>query len=287
MILAQGVIWASLMPSTRVSYNTKIQEFLAFRGEHGLPNTWPIPPEHLMRFLLHLSQRGLAPRSMMLYLGAISFSSKALGWADATADFRVRRMVEGFRRGHPLQAFGRKPITPSIPCGLCDTFLHICSSEFKAALFRAVVLTLFWGAFRPGEVLAVSKAHPGDRIMKWEDCQLGGQVSLLLRKSKADQRGYGRWVHLRASMDRELCPCGLSGTTGVEHPLPGGWPFRHLDDTPLARYQFGCVFFKAIACLNLPVKSFGLHSFRIGAASTAGISQLRHPEDRAAGLRHV
>lgn len=51
-----------------------------------------------------------------------------------------------------------------------------------------MVFVLFFGAFRPREVLAVCKVNPGDRAMRWEDCQFGGErVSLLLRKSKADQ----------------------------------------------------------------------------------------------------
>lgn len=116
------------MPAYRVSYNNKIQEFLAFRGEYSLPSTWALPADHLMRFLLHLNQKGLSLRSMMLYLAAISFQSKALGWADTTVDFRVRRMIEGFRRGNPPRADDRLPITPSILCRLSATFTNICSS---------------------------------------------------------------------------------------------------------------------------------------------------------------
>lgn len=88
-----------------------------------------------MRFPLSLNERELAPRSLSLYLEAIAFQSKALGWADNTMDFRVRRMVEGFKRGAPQQADGRGPIIPTILLHLSRVSSTICLSEFKGELF--------------------------------------------------------------------------------------------------------------------------------------------------------
>lgn len=189
---AQEVTWASLAPDTRVSYVNKIQEFLSFWRASGVSNLWPVPVEHLMRFLLSLHNRGLSSRLLSLYLAAVAFQSKALGWADTTRDFRVRRMIKGFKRGTTQQADGRKPITPNILRGLSRAYSSICHSEFEAVLFRAASFVLLFRAFCPGEVLAVSKLCPSDRALRWEDCQIsGGRVSLLLRKSKTDQKRYG------------------------------------------------------------------------------------------------
>lgn len=61
------------------------------------------------------------------------------------------------------------------------------------------------------------------------------------------------------------------GTQGLqaEDPHERGLLFKHVDGTPLSRYQFSKVFLRALVSLNLTLRSFGLLSFRIGAASTA------------------
>lgn len=46
-----------------------------------------------------------------------------------------------------------------------------------------VSFVLFFRAFCPGEVLAVSKIRSEDKALCWEDCEIGsGKVFLLLRK---------------------------------------------------------------------------------------------------------
>lgn len=190
-----------------------------------------------MKFLLNLNERRLSPRSLSLYMVAIAFQFEALGWADNMTDFRVRGMVEGFKRRVPQQVDERKPITPSILWGLSRSFDTICQSGSAATLFRVVSFLMFFGAFHLGEVLAVSKLWPGNRALRWEDCQTGGgRVSLLLRKSKTNQQGYGRWIHLQASTDPGLCPVRALREYKQKAPEKGELLFKHVDDSPLSRY---------------------------------------------------
>ena len=44
--------------------------------------------------------------------------------------------------------------------------------------------------------------------------------------------------------------------------------FCHANGSPLTRYQFSAVLFKAIHAAGLPVSRFRTHSFRIGCATT-------------------
>lgn len=126
---------------------------------------------------------------MTLYLSAISFQSKASGWANNTSDFRVRPMIEGFTRQRPQQPDSCRPVTPSILQGLGNAFKVICTSEFEASLYKAAAFVLFFGAFRQGEVLAVSRNRPGDRALHWDDCQLAiGRAYLLLQRSKTTKQ---------------------------------------------------------------------------------------------------
>lgn len=109
-----GLILDSLAPSTRVSYFAKVKEFRQFCQDLGLPVSWPVPEESLLRFMLHLFDRGLHPRSISIYLAALAFMAGLHGCVDNTRTFKVRRMLEGMRRARPALPDSRGPITPPI-----------------------------------------------------------------------------------------------------------------------------------------------------------------------------
>lgn len=264
------MIWASLADATRVSYARKIQEFLVFRRQQRLEDAWPLPVAHLMRFVIALRDTDLSARSIAVYLAALSFQARALGWEDNTADFRVRRMLEGLKQSCPRPSDAHRPVSPAMLQALCAEFGLLCTSHYETVLFKACCLVLFFGAFRPSEVLSVSKFNPGDRALRWGDCQVGpNRVSLFLRHSKTDQRGRGQWVHLKKAAIGEICPVRAVAAYWRQAPQGAGPLFRHENALPMTVYQFRAVFHAALQRLGVAPGLFGLHSFRTGAASTA------------------
>ncbi|XP_066489002.1 integrase/recombinase xerD homolog [Tiliqua scincoides] len=264
------MIWASLATATRVSYARKIQEFVVFRKQQRLADAWPLPVDHLMRFIIALRDRDLSARLIAVYLAALSFQARALDWVDSTSDFRIRRMLEGLRRSCPRPIDARQLVIPGMLKALCADFDSLCTSRYEALLFKACCQVLFFGAFRPSEVLSISKFKPGDRALRWGDCVLGANhVSLFLRHSKTDQRGKGQWVHLKRSATVEICPVQAIVAYRRVAPQGAGPLFRHENASPLTIYQFRAVFHAALRGRSLAPDRFGLHSFRIGAASTA------------------
>lgn len=252
-------------------------EFHHFCADAGLSRVSPVPVEHVMQFLMYLAYKQSSVRSMRVYLAAISFSERAVGSPDPTADFRVRRMVAGFTRRHPPREDSRKPITVCILVGLLGQFSMLCFDDYEATLFRAAAVTLFFGAFRPGEVLAQSTVQ-FDRALAHEDCRhMGEHVLLWLRVSKTDPLGRGTMVRLRSSPDRSLCPVASLQLYLFLAPSGPGPLFRHQDGTPLTLSQFRTVFHRAVGCMGLDSRDYGLHSFRIGAATAA--DQLGLPQE--------
>lgn len=84
-----------------------------------------------------------------------------------------------------------------------------------------------------------------------------------------DQRGKGQWVHLKKAACAEICPVQAVVEYHCVAPRGEGPFFRHQDVSPLMVYQFRAVFSAALCRLGVAPRQFGLHSFWIGAASTA------------------
>lgn len=221
-------------------------------------------PHNLMQFLLGLRDRGISYKSMPIYLAAISFQSRAWGIQDFTKEFRVQKMVAGLRRRFLTGQIS----TPTILHGLSMEFCAMCSSAFESLLFRTVTLLMFYGAFRPSEVLVRSKLVSTDRVLQWGDCDLEhGILSLHLRVSKTDQTGRGQWILLKRAPMWYLCPVSVMEQYFLLAPPEAGWLFRHLDRSPLTIYEFGAIFKRALTHLGLRPELYRLHLFRIGTAS--------------------
>ncbi|XP_066484678.1 uncharacterized protein [Tiliqua scincoides] len=267
---AQHVIWSALAPSTRHSYQSKAREFEAFRAALALPQVWPIPPEHLMRFLLYLHSINVACRSLSVYLAALAFCAKASGFADATADFRVRKLVEGLKRICPPMPDRRKPITPGILVRLINRFEVLCSTPYESLLFRTISIIMFFGAFRPSEVLYASAGDESGRALQLQDVLIKADgVIITLRRSKTDQRGVGFKVRLGLAQNLALCPVRTLRSYLAARPAVRGALFCHVDASPVTFFQFRVLFRRAVADLGFRAEDYGLHSFRIGAASAA------------------
>ncbi|XP_053117095.1 vomeronasal type-2 receptor 26-like [Hemicordylus capensis] len=204
------------------------------------------------------------------YLAALAFSSKSQGLADTTGDFRVRRMLEGWSRECPVMADSRRPLSPSAVQGAVEQFAVVCRSPYEAALFHAATLVLFFGAFRAGELLPRGRNSPACKVMQLGDVVIGQDVvQLRLRFSKTDQRGRGQLVSLHRATNILLCPVrALSHYTALRGSAPGCL-FIHQDGCPLSQFQFWTVACRALTAAGVDTGQLSLHSFRIGAASTA------------------
>lgn len=94
-------------------------------------------------------------------------------------------------------------------------------------------------------------------------------VSIAIRKSKTDQAGKGVLLELFRGEVAELClVLAVSQLTAVRPNIAG--PFlMDKDGSYLPRFQFISFFRKCLKVAGLDPSQFGLHSFRIGAATEA------------------
>ncbi|XP_060089026.1 integrase/recombinase xerD homolog [Heteronotia binoei] len=267
---AGRAIQLALAPSTRRAYDRAASQFREFRRAAALKDCWPIPTAHIMQFSVYQKQKGLGLKTIRGQLAALAFISKAQGFVDSTADFRIRKMLEGWSRERGPRVDDRQPISPSVLKGLFGSWPAICSSTFEAALFHAASLVAFFGALRISELVMQSKTDFSMWALQAGDVKIDqGQVVLTIRRSKTDQWRKGSVITLGQCTVHELCPVRAVRCYVRFRGLGDGPLFRHEDGSPLTKYQFWAVTSRALAAIGLKGVKFGTHSFRIGAASTA------------------
>lgn len=66
--------------------------------EAGYWQQWLIPVHHILHCRVFPKQKGLAVGSIKGRFSAVAFASKSLGYTECTGNFRVWRMLGGWRR---------------------------------------------------------------------------------------------------------------------------------------------------------------------------------------------
>ncbi|KAJ7324885.1 hypothetical protein JRQ81_017905 [Phrynocephalus forsythii] len=236
----------------------------------GLSQQWPLPIEHLQRFLVHLHRKGLAPASLQGNLAALAFYAKLKGHNDTTGDFRVRGMIAGWSRERGTIADDRFPLTPQLLVRMGAHWPRVCRDASEVSLFRAASLLAFFGALRVSEMVAASWGDKSFRALTVTDVTITTTcLTVRVRRSKTDQQGRGAVLTLGPCSVEAICPVrAMSDYLACRGPV-AGYLFQHTDGTPLTKFQFGTLAGKVLQQLGVGSLRFGTHSFRIGAASTA------------------
>lgn len=263
-------IGLSLAPGTHKGYHRALRLFEQLRGIAVYPQSWPIPIDHVLHYAVHMKESGLSVGTIKGRLAALTFASKSLGYTECLNDFRVKKMLEGWRREEGPRKDPGKPLSPAILKGLFQQWRAVCMSEYERFLFHAASLIAFFGALRISKLVASSKSDLSGKAFDRDDVSVSSdQVHILIRSSKTDQSGKGRSLVLNTCDIAELCPVKALTQFLSVRKTGKGVLFCHVDGSPLTRYQFWVVTAKALRNLGQEGIKSGMHSFRIGAASSA------------------
>lgn len=281
--VADRMAWA-LAPKTRGLYCRACKEFIQFFHSEGIHPPWPVQVDHVLRFVVHLQDKGLAAGSIQGKLAGLAFFLKAWGSADPTQDFRVRKLIEGWAKGRKKQPDERTPISPAMLSKLASVWPLLCANEYEASLFQAATLVAFFGAFRISELVGASKADKSCTALQRKDAQIfEDRVILHLRKSKTDQAAKGHFVTLSRCWLAEVCPVLALQSFLAKRGEKDGQLFAHIDGSPLTKFQFWSLTSRALGRAGWVGWKFGTHSFRIGAASTAAALGYSQEQIRGVG----
>lgn len=255
---ANRLVQGSISTNTHKAYQGALTNFKKFLNSCGLTLVFPIPIDHLLNFIAHLSISGTAYRTAALYISALSYIHKLRGIQDNTQSFIVKKALQGLHKKRGVTIDPRIPLTLSILQRVILALPSICRSPYESVLFSTIFSITYHGLLRVSEVLAIHRAHISVE---------GNSVSILIPRSKTDQMGNATTLHISRQPNADTCP--VSWVLKFLRLRPdSGSPllFTHMDDKATSRYQFNCMLQKTLQ-FNGIQGHFRPHSFRIGRAT--------------------
>lgn len=262
--MATNFLQAALAPSSRAIYAKVADQLRSFTRTHFNTEKWfPATSQQVILFISDMLAHRRAPSTVSSALSALSYLHKLYDVADPTANFVIKKIVQGASKTTP-QTDLRAPITIASLSDLMDSLRAVCSSAREVTLFRAMFSLMFFGFLRVGEVtdspnniavshLTLSTASLVIKFVKYKHHQ-GLPKSLLIKEQPigCPVKALTEYVRIRGSVDGPL--------------------FVDTNFKPISSFRFSDIFKRTLSYIGLDPAIFKPHSFRIGAATHAFLS---------------
>jgi site-specific recombinase XerD len=277
---------AALKTNTKKTYSSAQNRFINFCELYHF-SIMPVSENTLLLYISYLFEQGLSGSSIRVYLSAVRSMHVFAGHAYPTDLPRVKLALKGAIREtpKPIQKF---PITIKI----LKQILPLVQHRFDKYLMRSVMTLAFFGCFRLGELcLADGPTFSPSKNLCVGDIVLD-EIDLCmtvhLKQSKTDVHNRGVSVFVGCSRDSSCCAyCTMKSYLKFRKTLP-----EFQGTSPLFIVPGGGVLTKqymiSVTRLLLSISGhdpslFSGHSFRAGAATTAGDGRFREWELKMLG----
>lgn len=210
------------------------------------------------------------------YLSGINFFFKlAVGVScPSLAHAHIPMLLKGLQKSEPTKSFKRLPLTSDL---LSRCILKLRSGYLSVSVdltLECMFLLAFYGFLRCSEFAPTSSKYNPSIHLRLSDLSMHMPDSLIftLRKSKTDQLGLSFPIYL-FRLDSILSPLEpltkyitfrLSANASPQDPL-----FLTESGKMATRFWFSKHFFQILRMSGISPDYYSIHSFRIGAASTA------------------
>ncbi len=253
--LVAEYLLAARADNTNRAYDADLRHFRAWGGH------LPSDPDEIVRYLAQHAGV-LRPGTLYRRLAALATAHHDRGLPDPTKHPLVRRVMHGISRRHFCAPARVAPL-------LIDDLARIVAGLGHSRMDfrdRALLLAGFFGALRRSELVALD-CEPIERT--------GSGLLLNIAKSKTDQTGKGRLVHLARRADM-LCPVRAVGDWLAVAGLTNGALFREADGKELGARLSGWAVARIVKAQVQhagfdPAKYSG-HSLRAGFATSAAMA---------------
>ena len=242
-------------PNTLRAYRADMQEFIRFCADKPL-EALPAEPEAIAAFLLGTLVQGIKSSTVKRKVSSISAVHRLLSLPDPTKHPEVRITQRKIYRQLGTRFDQAYPVTRT----LLEKMLAVCASDLHGLRNRALLLTAYESMRRRSELVA----------LRIEDIEWGADNSaaILLRRSKTDQAGQGKWIQLSSragqAINAWLCATDLETGYVFRGIRPSGEVTQSLCDSRVPRI-YKLLAEKANVDREV-IKQISGHSMRVGAA---------------------
>ena len=178
-------------PNTLRAYKSDMLEFIAYCHKTG---DCPLPaePKAVAEFLMQTVPQGIKSSTIRRKVSSISAIHRMSSLDDPTKHSEVRITQRKIYRQLGTRFNQAYPITRT----LLDRLLATCGNDLHGLRDRALMLVAYDSMRRRSELTS----------LRVEDIEwlADDRATILLRKSKTDQHGSGKWIHLSTEATHAL-----------------------------------------------------------------------------------
>jgi hypothetical protein len=272
--------------NTKRTYTSAQTRFLNFCELYKL-NAMPCTEDTLILYVSFLFEEGLTASTIRVYLSAVRSMHVFAGVPYPTEMLRVRLALKGAVRQTP-QPVRKLPITIDILKQMLKNAKH----RFDSLLLTSVMTLAFFGCLRLSEFcLPDTTKFSSNLHVCMSDVNIDLKtktLTLFLRRSKTDSDNKGVSIYIGCSREPTCCAfCSMCAYLKFRNTI-----IPNNDDAPLFLLPGGTVLAKnymiSITRLLLCMSGYNPalysgHSFRAGAATTAGDSGFKDWELKMLG----
>lgn len=178
-------------PNTLRAYKADMLEFIVYCEKKGVC-ALPAKPETVAEFLMQTVPQGIKSSTIRRKVSSISAIHRLSSLEDPTKHSEVKIIQRKIYRQLGTRFDQAYPITKA----LLNRLLTACEDDLHGLRDRALLLVAYDSMRRRSELISL-------RVEDIEWLPENG-ASILLRKSKTDQQGCGKWIHLTSETSHAL-----------------------------------------------------------------------------------
>jgi len=242
-------------PNTLRAYRADMLEFIAYCAHTGC-TALPASPSTVAAFLMQCTARPIKTATVRRKISSISAIHRLSYLEDPTKHPEVNITMRKISRQLGTRFDQAFPVTRTI----LDKLLAACGPDLRGLRNRALLLLAYDSMCRRLEVVSLRVED-----MEWLSDE---GVSILLRKSKTDQHGSGKWIHLSTqatnAVEDWLQAAQITEGFILRGISPNGHITASLCDSRLSRIYK--ILAKRAGLSEPIVKKISGHSMRVGGA---------------------
>ena len=242
-------------PNTLRAYRADMLEFIRYCAQSD-SNALPASPATVASFLLRCTAQNIKTATIRRKVSSISAIHRLSYLEDPTKHPEVKITVRKISRQLGTRFEQAFPVTRAI----LDKLLAVCGNDLRGLRNRALLLLAYDSMCRRSELVSL-------RVDEMEWLSDAG-VSILLRKSKTDQHGSGKWIHLTSeatnAVEDWLQAANIQDGFILRGILPNGNISTSLCDSRLSRIYKSLA--KRAGLSERVVQGISGHSMRVGGA---------------------
>ena len=267
-----------LAPSTSRAYDSAKRRYLLFCSAYHL-QPLPLDEAIMCRYVAHLAEAGLAPSTIKAYLSAARHLQIAANLPDPRIGdmARLEQVIKGAKREYTQRNPPRRerlPMTPDILLKLRAVWDKE-ASKFNNVMMWAACCLCYFGFLRSGEItIPAESAYDGSVHLNMNDVSVDDVANptvakVTIKASKTDQFRKGVDIYVGRTRNT-LCPVEALLAYIARRGTAEGPLFKFEDGRFLTKDRFVKGVRDALSQAGVDASQYSGHSFRIGAATTAG-----------------